>query len=132
MACKTRHASGTKLAEILGPGEPMSKNEFPTVRTALRHGLYLQEMALLQEDRDRRNYPVPIMVKEIAAETVAVWQRANAKFTPPVIFAKTLIERKLQVSIIFIFPNIYLPKYSLFSQRLPGRHWRTTAGTEGI
>jgi hypothetical protein len=65
----------------------MSKNEFPTVCGTLRHGLYLQEMALLQENRDRRNYPVSIMVKEIAAETVAVWQRANVKFTTPVIFA---------------------------------------------
>jgi hypothetical protein len=99
MPPKTRHESGTTLGDIVGPGEPMSHSELPTTRAVLRHGIYLQEMKLLQEDVDRRNYPVTDLLKAICEEVTAIWQRANAELKPPVTITTKSIERKIQVDV---------------------------------
>ena len=96
---KTRHASGTGMASILGHGEPMLNTELPTLRAVLRHGLYLQEKEFVLEDRDRRNYPIVLLSKEVAREVESVWQKANAEFKPPVISTSRSIMRKFQVYI---------------------------------
>ena len=101
MAPKTRHESGTSLSDIVGPGKPMSKTELPTLRASMQHGIYLQEIQLLQQGVDRRNYPVSEMIKEIRQEVVACYQKANPQFKPPVIFTDKSIDRKLQVLLCF-------------------------------
>ena len=103
MAPKTKHESGTSLSDIVGPGKPMSKTELPTLRASMQHGIYLQEIKLLQHGVDRKNYPVREMVKEIRQEVVACYQKANHQFKPPVIFADYSIERKLQVFEFFTY-----------------------------
>ena len=74
----------------------MLPTELPTLRGLLRHGIYLQvtylslslislppclhlqERMLLVEEVDRRNYTIPLLAKDVRAELVSCWQRANA------------------------------------------------------
>ena len=98
MGPKTRHKIGTTLSDVTGPGEPMMLNELPTIRGVLRHGIYLQEKKLLEEDVDRRNYSIALIAKDVRMEVVSCWKRANAQFTPPIIITDKSIERKIQVA----------------------------------
>lgn len=97
MPPKTRQASGTALTDIVGPGEPMPHTELPTIRAVLRHGIHLQELKLLHEDVDRRNFPVTELVKAIGEDVTAIWLRANAELKPPVTFTSKSIQRMIQV-----------------------------------
>ena len=76
----------------------MGETELPTLRGLLRHGIYLQEKKLLEEDVDRRNYSISVMAKELREVVVGIWQRANRQFCPPVIITSKSIERKIQVA----------------------------------
>ena len=98
MGPKTRHESGTCLGDVTGPGEPMSQTELPTLRGVLRHGIYLQEKKLLEEEVDRRNCSINQMTKEIREAVVNCWQQANAQFHPPVIITNKSMERKIKVA----------------------------------
>ena len=71
MGPKTRHKSGTTLSDVTGPGEPMILTELPTMRGVLRHGIYLQEKKLLEEDIDRRNYSIALMAKGVRMELLS-------------------------------------------------------------
>ena len=53
---------------------------------------------LLVEEVDRRNYTISLLAKDVRAELVCCWQRANAEFRPPVIMTNKSIERKIQVA----------------------------------
>ena len=75
----------------------MLMTELPTLRALLRHGVYLQEKSLLEQDVDRRNYPVAKMAEELAEEVMARWRRANDQFGPPVTITKKSLLRKIQV-----------------------------------
>ena len=50
------------------------------------------------EEVDRRNYTISLLAKDVRAELVSCWQRANAEFRPPVIMTNKSIERKIQVA----------------------------------
>ena len=63
-----------------------------------RHGIYLQEKKLLEEEVDRRNYSVSMMAKDIRMALVSCWQKANPQFCPPIIITDKSIERKIQVT----------------------------------
>ena len=97
MGPKTRHESGSSLTDLVGPGAPMLMTELPTLRDVLRHGIYLQEKCLLEEDVDRRNFPVAKMAEELGEEVMARWSRANAQFCPPVTITNKSLHRKIQV-----------------------------------
>ena len=73
----------------------MAETELPTLRGVLRHGIYLQEKKLLEEEVDRRNYSINHMSKEIREALVNYWQQANAQLLPPVIITKKSIEIKI-------------------------------------
>ena len=96
MGPKTRQESGSSLTVLVGSGEPMLMTELPTLRALLRHGVYLQEKSLLEQDIDRRNYPVAKMAEE-AEEVMARWRRGNKQFGPPVTITKKSLLRKIQV-----------------------------------
>ena len=98
MGPKTRHESGTSVAGIVGVGEEMPITELPTLRMVLRHGIYLQEKALLEEDIDRRNFPIKDMAVILREQIESRYVRANALFSPPIIIAHSSIERKIQVA----------------------------------
>ncbi len=74
MSTKTRYESSTSLADVTGPGEPMSHTKLPTLQGVLKHGIYIQEKKLLEEDVDRRNYSISQLVKDVRVEVVNCWQ----------------------------------------------------------
>lgn len=96
-AVRTRQRSGadTKLVEFLGSGQELILSELPTLRGLLRYGLHLQEMKLLVEDRDKRNYGAEEMMGDVMASLVKQWQRANAQFRPPVTISDRAIIMRL-------------------------------------
>ena len=98
MPPKTRHDMETSLEELLGTREEFNQKELPTLRAVLRHGLFLQEKTQLEEDMDRRNFPLDLLVKDIRRDVVSLWSRANNLFQSPVIFADSSIERKIMVA----------------------------------
>ena len=55
----------------------MLQTELPTLRAVLRHGIFLQEMALLEEDVDRRNFPIKELAVTLSGEVIAIWRRVN-------------------------------------------------------
>ena len=87
----------------------MLQTELPTLRAVLRHGIFLQEMALLEEDVDRRNFPIKELAVTLSGEVIAIWRRANKQFTQPVIIANSSVERKIQVLFDRVFPNLPPP-----------------------
>ena len=113
MAPKTRNDSSSGLADIVGSGERMLQTELPTLRAVLRHGIFLQEMALLEEDVDRRNFPIKELAVTLPGDVIASWRRANKQFTQPVIIANSSVERKIQVLFDRVFPNLPPPLISL-------------------
>ena len=64
------------------------------VRAVLRHGIYLQDKLLLEEEIDRRNFSIQQMVKEIRMELVSCWQRANSQLS---LITDKSVERKIMV-----------------------------------
>ena len=98
MGPKTRSDAVTTLVDVTRPGEPMRETELPTLQGILRHGIYLQEKKLLEEEVDRRNYSVSMMAKDIRMALVSCWQKANPQFCPPIIITDKSIERKIQVT----------------------------------
>ncbi|KAK8374322.1 hypothetical protein O3P69_011013 [Scylla paramamosain] len=98
MSPKTKYESSTSLADVTRPGEPMTHTELPTLRSILKHGIYIQEKKLMEEDVDRRNYSISKLVKDVRVEVVNCLQRANSQFSPPVIITDKYTERKIQVA----------------------------------
>ena len=98
----TRNESGSSLSDVVGPGQPMSLTELPTVRATLQHGIYLKERRLLEEGVNRRNYSTTEMVREIRKELVDCYHKANPQFIPPVMISDKSVERKIQVRNKFI------------------------------
>ena len=95
---RTRHSSGTALAEYLGgAGCDFLPTEVPTLRDVLRKGLLIQETKMLEDGGDRKNYPVKPMIEELVKSIYLQWYKANAKFIPPVVrSAPTLVKRLLE------------------------------------
>ena len=89
------HGSCTTLVDVTGPGEAINKSELPTMRAVLRHGIYLQDKLLLEEEIDRRNFSIQQMVKEIRMELVCCWQRANSQLS---LITDKFVERKIMVA----------------------------------
>ena len=75
----------------------MLMTELPTLRALLRHGVYLQEKSLLEQDVDRRNYPVAKMAEELGEEVMARWRRAKDHFSPAVTLTKNSLPWKIYV-----------------------------------
>ena len=86
MSGKTRHASGTKISEFLGGGNPLLKSELPTVKACMRAALDLQEQKFSVQEIDRRDYTVQKMMEELVPQIKSQWERANYQLTAPVIF----------------------------------------------
>ena len=51
----------------------------------------------LEENIDRRNFPIKVMAASLREEIEVRYKRANSLFHPPVIIATSSIERKIQV-----------------------------------
>jgi hypothetical protein len=99
MGPKTRHdlhGSYTTLVDATGPVEAIPRSELPRMRVVLRHGIYLQDKLLLEEEIDRRNFSIQQMVKEIRMKVVICWQRANSRLS---LITDKSVEKKILVTL---------------------------------
>ena len=93
---RTRHASSSLMVEYLGAGKELLPSELPTLRSALLLGIHLQEISMMLEEKDKRNYPVKEMMVDVSSEVLAQWEKANALFKHPIICTKSSLERRLE------------------------------------
>ena len=92
---KTRHQSGTKLGELVGPGKEFVLSEVPTLRAIIQKGILIKERLMIEEMTSKKNILVGELVKEVAPLVLAQWQKSNAKFVPPVTITEKSPRQKL-------------------------------------
>ena len=102
-AVKTRHNSGSgSLSEYLGGGTPLLPSELPTLRAALRQGLFYKEERMLQEDSSKKgrsySYPMSELVQDMTTAVIEQFLRANKEFQPPVVVSERGIQIKLKTA----------------------------------
>ena len=93
---ETRHSSGTKLSDLVGPGKHFLTSEVPTLRAVVQRGILLQQERLIVEDVQRKHYPLAELAKDLAPLVILQWHKSNANFQPPVIFTEKYIVKKIQ------------------------------------
>ena len=100
VAAKTRQQLSSKFVTFVGNGKEFCASELPTVRSCLQKGILIKEQHSIQEDKSKFH---PLSVHEIATKLAPLvlqqWQRANAKFLPPVTIK--VINRLITHSITF-------------------------------
>ena len=69
---KTRHASGTKMSDLLGPGKEFTLSEL-SMREILRYGIWLR----IENVEDQRNYNNKEIAKDIVGKVLEQWARAS-------------------------------------------------------
>ena len=69
-SAKTRYSSGSKLEELIGIGKELLTSYVPTLRAALQLGLYLQKDFMLNQEGDKRNYPVNKIMGDVAEAVI--------------------------------------------------------------
>jgi hypothetical protein len=90
---KTRHEASTKLSDYLGKGKEMSQTELPTLRDCFQYGIFLRETNM--DFMNHITHDTRVMAKEILNGIRERWERASAKFKPPVTATDKTIENKL-------------------------------------
>ena len=53
---------------------------------------------MLEEEGDRRNLPISLVMKEVADSVLTQWRKSNNKFIPPVVVTKDALLFRLQIS----------------------------------
>merc|ERR1712129_410117 len=48
---RTRHQSGSKLTELMGPGKEFIQSEVPTLRAVIQQGILIKEELLVRQDK---------------------------------------------------------------------------------
>ena len=101
-AIKTRHSSGSAMADYLGPGRTLLLSELPTLRAALKQGLLFKEERILKEDTMRQgrsySYPLTELVTDMTQAVITQYHRANQGFQPPVIISERAVCLKLKLA----------------------------------
>ena len=93
---KTRHQSGTKLGELVGPGKELNMSEVPTLRAIIQKGILVKEQMMNDMGTSKKNIPVNDIVKELVPVIMAQWQKSNARFCPPVTIKPRSLEIRLE------------------------------------
>ena len=52
---KTRHQSGTRLGELVGPGKEFVLSEVPTLRAIIQKGILIKERLMIEEMTSKKN-----------------------------------------------------------------------------
>ena len=71
---KTGHKSGSKISEYLGVGKEFLPSDVPTLRAALRKALLIQE----QNEEDKRNIPIPLLMLQVENDVLNQWRKSNS------------------------------------------------------
>jgi hypothetical protein len=90
---RTRHQSGNKLVDLVGPGKEFNPSEVPTLRAVMQKGILIKESML--EGTAKTEVHVKEIVQELVPLIEAQWQKSNPKFCPPVTIKQDSIEQKL-------------------------------------
>ena len=99
---RTRHQSGSKLTQLVGPGKEFMPIEVPTMRAVIQRGLLIKERLQLEQETTKTD----IQASEISVELVplirAQWHRSNAKFSPPV----TINDNSLRIKVVRMWKRV--------------------------
>ena len=93
---RTRHQSGSKLTEFVGPGKEFNLSEVPTLRAVIQRGILIKEKLLLEQGSAKKDIHVSEIVKELVPLIVAQWHKSNVKFSPPVTIMEHSIKNKVE------------------------------------
>jgi hypothetical protein len=93
---RTRHQSGTKLGELVGPGKELNMSEVPTLRAFIQKGIKIKEKWMIELETSKKNVLVGDIVRKVAPLILAQWQRSNGKFCPPVTITEKSLVQKLE------------------------------------
>ena len=91
---RTRHQSGSKLTELVGPGKEFIQSEVPTLRAVIQKGILIKEELLVKQDK--KDIHVSEVAVKLVPMIVAQWQKSNAKFCPPVTIQDISIKQKVR------------------------------------
>ena len=84
MAAVTRKTLCNKFKLFVGKGKDFDNSKVPTLRSCLQKGILIREGIVIEEGRDIHCLSVSETVKQLVPLIFAQWQRANAKFCPPI------------------------------------------------
>jgi len=93
---RTRHQFCTKLGTLVGPGKEFVMSEVPTLRAVIQKGILIKESMMIETGLTEDHVNVVDLVKEVTPLVLAQWQRANAKFVPPVTITEKSLRQKLE------------------------------------
>ena len=93
---KTRNTSGSKIEDLLGKGQELLQSDVPTLRSALRLAIFLQKEFVVTDEGDRRNYPISLVMKDVAQAVIQQWLKSNAEFVPPVVVTQKSLTNRLE------------------------------------
>ena len=99
---RTRHQSGSKLTQLVGPGKEFMPSEVPTLRAVIQRGLLIKERLQLEQGTVKTD----IQASEISVELVplirAQWPRSNAKFSPPL----NINDNSLRIKVVRMWKRV--------------------------
>ena len=68
----------------------------PTVRAVIQRGILIREQLIIESDNSGKNIKVGYIARKLAPLLLARWQKANAKFYPPVIIQEKSLVTKVE------------------------------------
>ena len=92
---QTRSASVTELVNFVGSAKKLVESELPTLRDALRHGLFVRESRCSTQLIDKWHCSFDDISSEVATTILDIWLKANVAFQSPVIITERQLKRKL-------------------------------------
>ena len=93
--CKTRHDSGSKLKEYIGPDRAFNPTEVPTIRAVLQQGLLLRDHKLLVENVAKQYYSKVHLAMDLAPLILDQWTKSNHKFKSPITINKNSLRMRI-------------------------------------
>ena len=84
MAAVTRQIVCNKFKSFVGKGKDFDNSEVPTLRSCLQKGILIREQNVIEKGINAHSLSVNETVKVLVPLIFAQWQRANAKFCPPI------------------------------------------------
>ena len=93
---KTRHSSGSKWKDFIGPAKEFNPSEVPTLRAVLQKGLLLKDEKHIIEGVAIGHYTKGQIARDLAPLVMAQWEKANPQFKTPVIIKENTLVKKIE------------------------------------
>lgn len=92
---RTRHSSGTKMSEFIGPGKEFNPSELPTNRAVIQRGILQKETKAIFFNLDMSKYTNREVAQDLTPLLIAQWTKSNAKFKSPIIIQEKSVVKKI-------------------------------------